>query len=718
MSLRHFAVHIGRASLVLAAAPALAGNQLVNPGFETQPISSVWTSFGSVGVLSASVDQPHAGSYAVYSYGRTQNYAGPAQSLLGKLVPGGYYTVTAWVRLPANAPQTFTLNVKQTDGAGTKYIQLDTLKVVHNRWTKLYGHFTYNPTGTVTALQLYVTGPAAGVDFYVDDVAFETPIAYSPPASPATTDFLRAQGRNLVQGAAQQGVRMRGVNVSAYDDESSPATVIYNTKTFDGSDFARVKAMGFNTVRLNLWYKIFEEPTNPYVYKTEGWQWLEQTIQWARDAGIGLNLTMQAPPGGFQGPGSNTGFWTTQSYQDRLKALWVAIASRYRNEPAIVAYDILNEPNPATDSAWRSYATAVAQAIRAVDPNHLLIVEQSFAPDAGPFLIPDSNVLYEFHVYDPWTYASQLSPKYGNGFYAAYPDPQVAVPPSSYTKSYVQNAPVPTGSTAWTYYQGTPFQITNAATVAAVPVFFSSNNSGTIHFDDFVVEEFDPAGNFSRRITAVDVENAALLSSLWQYEQPARDPFIATTANFASAGIGGSGTKRNVTAPHAGTSAVAISAASGTYGLINTKLAFGTRYGYSYRISGWIKGEALTGGAGAMGFQLRTLGSGQRFVPLTKNFLGTVFTDWAQVGFYSANNVPFHVGEFGVTYPNAMSDSLGGLQWLTDVMDIIDANGGHFSYFNYHGTVFGIHTNLYGFPDDTTGNPRLINLFKTRFGVR
>lgn len=706
---------IATAALVATAGAAYAADVIVNPGFETQPLSASWVPYANVGLLSASVDQPRSGAYAVLSTNRTQSYAGPAQNILGKLTPGVNYTVTAWVRLrSAPAQSNFSLNLKQVDGAGTTYHLINSLQVDHNRWTKLYGHFKYTPTGTVTALQFYVTGPAAGVDFFVDDVTFTPPLAYAPPANPAPTDFVRAQGRQLVVGASSQPIRLRGTNFSAYDDESSAASAVYDGKVYDAIDFQRVKAMGFNTVRLNMWYKVFEENSKPYVYKPEGWQWLEQNILWAKQAGILLNLTMQAPPGGFQGPGSNTGFWTNQAYKDRLKALWVEIAKRYRNEPVIGAYDILNEPNPPKDADWQAYAKTLVSAIRAVDPNHLLIVEQSFASDVKPFLVPDANVMYEFHLYDPWEYASQLSPKYGRGFYGTYPDPLVSLPAASYTKTYFGNAPMPVGTTGWTWQEGQPVKVTDTGVYSAVPAFFSVNNAGRVHFDDFVIEEFDPDGNFTRRLTAVDVEDAARLPALWQYAAPMRDPFIATTAGWASAGTGGSGTKRNEASGRLGTSAISIGPVTGgTYSLVNQNLQFGVRHGHSYRISGWMKGDAVSGGSGFMGLQFRKRGAGQLPKPLTKAYVETAFRDWGQADYYVNNNVPFNVGEFGVSYAN-VAQNLGGLQWLADVLDLIDSRGGHWNYFNYHGTIFGLHTNLYGFPDETTGHQALINFLKAR----
>ena len=154
----------------------------------------------------------------------------------------------------------------------------------------------------------------------------------------------------------------------------------------------------------------------------------------------------------------------------------------------------------------------------------------------------------------------------------------------------------------------------------------------------------------------------------------------------------------------------------GSYALVNNLLQFGVRQGYSYRISGWLKGDAVSGSAGSLGFQVRKRGAGQVAKPLTKSYVQTAFNDWSQAGYYVNHNVPFNVGEFGVSYPN-VAQNLGGLQWLTDVLDLIDSQGGNYSYFNYHGSVFGLHTNLYGFPDETTGHTALQNFFKARLAL-
>ncbi|MBA1330892.1 hypothetical protein QQ73_06880, partial [Candidatus Endoriftia persephone str. Guaymas] len=119
---------------------------------------------------------------------------------------------------------------------------------------------------------------------------------------------------------------------------------------YDASDYQRIAAMGLTVVRLDLWWKLFEDENNPYTYKQEGWDWLNKNIVWAREAGVRLILDMHGPHGGFQGPGYDGDFWSNSDYMARTKALWDEIASRYKDETVIAAYDLFNEPAPPTQA--------------------------------------------------------------------------------------------------------------------------------------------------------------------------------------------------------------------------------------------------------------------------------------------------------------------------------------------------------------------------------
>jgi len=156
---------------------------------------------------------------------------------------------------------------------------------------------------------------------------------------------------------------------------------------------------------------------------------------------------MHYPQGGFQSNGNGTALWTDEENQKRLVALWTEIARRYKNEPAIAALDILNEPVVPEKSSieetfaqWQNLAQKTADSIRSVNTNHLIMVERLNAyknldtgvsnwnnnmnGDMNFFLINDINTAYEFHVYDPFVFTHQNASwvESSRGVFSVYPD--------------------------------------------------------------------------------------------------------------------------------------------------------------------------------------------------------------------------------------------------------------------------------------------------------
>jgi len=208
----------------------------------------------------------------------------------------------------------------------------------------------------------------------------------------------------------------------------------------DAEDYARMSADGFNAARFYLSYKFLENDAEPYVYKQGGWDFIDKNIKLAKENGIKLVLNMHVPQGGFQSNGEGGALWDIEENQKRLIALWRAIAKRYANEPAIVAYDILNEPMVTKDkSQWQKLAQKIVNAIREVDKNHLLFVERingiipnNYSNDSEMNFIfiedPANNWGLTFHFYSPIEYTHQYaswSDYFRNTDGGVYPDESI-----------------------------------------------------------------------------------------------------------------------------------------------------------------------------------------------------------------------------------------------------------------------------------------------------
>ena len=73
-------------------------------------------------------------------------------------------------------------------------------------------------------------------------------------------------------------------------------------------DYANVKDLGFNTVRFALSYRMFEKDENPGVWLEEGFAWLDQQIEFARQNEVYMVLDMHFVPG-MDGDDSDSLFW-------------------------------------------------------------------------------------------------------------------------------------------------------------------------------------------------------------------------------------------------------------------------------------------------------------------------------------------------------------------------------------------------------------------------
>jgi endoglucanase len=173
-------------------------------------------------------------------------------------------------------------------------------------------------------------------------------------------------------------------------------------------DIAFLHHAGFNAIRVPLHYSLFESDD------AEGFKLLDRLIAWSRAEGLYVLLDMHAAPGGQTGANIDDGAgypWLYQSpkEQEHLSAIWRRLATHYRDEPAVLGYDLLNEPIPhfprlaPLNSLLEPVYKKLAGEIRKADAHHILFLggaqwDSNFSVFGKPF---DANVVYTFHKY--WT---------------------------------------------------------------------------------------------------------------------------------------------------------------------------------------------------------------------------------------------------------------------------------------------------------------------------
>lgn len=542
-----------------------------------------------------------------------------------------------------------------------------------------------------------------------------------PPQRPA---FVRAEGRHIVRDGAPFRLKAVGFANDYEVDLGEEGFSLAGSRHHAEADFARVRELGFNSIRFAFngnWHR-----DDPRAF----WRWLDQNLAWAKAKGILLILDLHVPSGGdWLAPGSGRGdfrIWTDPLIRAQTVELWRQIAQRYHDEPAIAAFDILNEAvtEDATGAQWRRLAADIAATIRAVDPNHLLIVGALYgtggeyrAFDTGSqFLIEDANVMYDFHFYEPLEFTHQtadwLAQPISDG--GVYPDPDRIVPTGRQVlleDIRIESGRLRPGSTGWARYESDWVEIDDPRAVAGLPVAtMRSGARGTVQFDDIEVSAYDPADG-----TVFQVLRAPLSDEeIWDWWDWGSDGAGTDPDTFARVQTDGANDDFSLR--------IAGDVGPDDYlGWSSDSHWFRVTPGHLYKVSGYMKGDGVAyveaaAESARIGLALdiyadppgETRGG---FMSRGRDLLEARFLDLYAFG--QAHEVPMSVMEFGTIRTTFEVEGKGGAQWVSDMLDIFDDHGASFAYWNYHGPSMGLYLGDDGSPP-AEPNEALIEVFRSR----
>lgn len=174
-------------------------------------------------------------------------------------------------------------------------------------------------------------------------------------------------------------------------------------------DILFIRQQGANTIRLPFNYRLFtnEDFMGLADNTGEGFRRIDDAVRWCREAGLYLILDMHDCPGGQTGDNIDDSYgypWIYESErsQQQFCNIWQQIAERYKDEPVILGYELMNEPiahffSNSEEMKTRLeplYKRAVA-AIRQADPNHII-------------LLGGGNWNTQFYMFSDWTFDSNI----------------------------------------------------------------------------------------------------------------------------------------------------------------------------------------------------------------------------------------------------------------------------------------------------------------------
>ena len=178
------------------------------------------------------------------------------------------------------------------------------------------------------------------------------------------------------------------------------------------NDLDNIKALGMNVVRLPFWWGNLQRLDG--TWRADAFEKMDWLVSNAWQRGIYTLLDFHGVPGGQSASDSTAQanqnqYWTSAAFQNQTSLIWSNIAAHFKNNPAVLGYDLINEPFGAPNrTALLTLYNSLYQTIRAVDPDHIIVLEGCWAGQGlnwewnvlpSPSFYGWNNVIYSMHAY-------------------------------------------------------------------------------------------------------------------------------------------------------------------------------------------------------------------------------------------------------------------------------------------------------------------------------
>ncbi len=306
--------------------------------------------------------------------------------------------------------------------------------------------------------------------FSVCSVAFAQDKTTDTATGFTSEDFLETDGQDIVNQKGEK-VRLKGVNLGAwmiwedwlcpYENSLDHYTALeilterfgqqkayelmntYMDNWITEYDLDEIKKMGFNAVRVPFWFRNFYYDDKGTKILDENGEWDFSRLDWVveecseRELYVVLDMhgavgyQSDAPHNGKKG---SVGLYADteqgERYRELTDELWTAIASRFKDNPAVAMYDLLNEPMCDVEAGEierrinnEMIYTRLYDTVRSVDKNHIITMEAIWTAIALPMAWTKGwdNVVYQVHFYNNSNFIFNLFAWFTKFIYADVP---------------------------------------------------------------------------------------------------------------------------------------------------------------------------------------------------------------------------------------------------------------------------------------------------------
>ena len=176
-------------------------------------------------------------------------------------------------------------------------------------------------------------------------------------------------------------------------------------------DIETIKKWGMDHFRVPVDYELVERGAGDY--KEDGFQYLQNAIDWAGKNGLNMVLDLHKTAGfSFDEGEAETGFFENEEYQERFYLLWEEFAKRFGKYSDRLSFELLNEVTKKEYcDTWNRISRTCVERIRKYAPDIKILIGgyynnaiESLKDIAPPY---DENIVYNFHCYEPLIFTHQ-----------------------------------------------------------------------------------------------------------------------------------------------------------------------------------------------------------------------------------------------------------------------------------------------------------------------
>lgn len=212
------------------------------------------------------------------------------------------------------------------------------------------------------------------------------------------------------------------------EERAEELIAAYEDSWITEEDFANVKALGLNVVRIpftymNLYRYLSAEDNGDGTYDVEllhpddftlredAFGRLDWALEMCEKYGLYAILDLHGAVGSQNGNDHSGDTQLTDLYEDsalgeayraKTAELWGLVAEHFAGNTNVAGYDLLNEPGGASGSTQWDYYDVLYDAVRAADPDHMIFIEAVWEGFdlPSPSQYDWTNVVYEYHHYN------------------------------------------------------------------------------------------------------------------------------------------------------------------------------------------------------------------------------------------------------------------------------------------------------------------------------